>query len=184
VNGGSARGTRLAAVGPGTRALTDRVKESLFATLEAEGVVGPGRAFLDLFSGTGAGGIEALSRGSERATLVEKEPSAIRVIEENLRRTKVLGATVVRADVLVFLERDTEVRFDAVLVDPPYASDVLGPILNRLADPAAGWLAEDAVVVTRHFWRNAPDPKIGVLERYRDKRFGETMVTMYRKHHS
>jgi 16S rRNA (guanine966-N2)-methyltransferase len=179
---GSASGTRLAPAGPATRALTDRVKESLFGTLEAEGVVGPGKAFLDLFAGTGAGGVEALSRGSAAATFVEKDGGSVRVIEENLRRTKLEGAaTVVRADVLGFLDREIGVAFDAVLVDPPYASDLLGPVLERLADPRGGWLSDDAVVVAKHFWRDAPPSTFGVLELYRARRFGETALSFFRK---
>jgi len=177
---GRASGIRLAAVGPETRALSDRVKESLFGTLEAEGVVGPGKSFLDLFAGTGAAGIEALSRGSDRATFVEKDATALRVITDNVRRTRVEAATVVRADVSRFLEQQPSAAFDAVVVDPPYASDVLGPTLARLADPAAGWLAGGAVVAAKHFWRAAPAPQIGALERYRERRFGETMLTFYR----
>ena len=180
VIGGSASGTRLAPAGPATRALTDRVKESLFGTLEAEGAVGPGKAFLDLFAGTGAGGIEALSRGSDRATLVEKDGGSVRVIEENLRRTKLEGATVVRADVLGFLDRETGLAFDAVLVDPPYGSELLGQTLSRLAAAAGGWLAPGAIVAAKHFWRDAPASQIGGLERYRERRFGETMLTLYR----
>jgi 16S rRNA (guanine966-N2)-methyltransferase len=178
---GRASGIRLAAAGPATRPLTDRVKESLFGTLEAEGVVGPGRSFLDLFAGTGAGGVEALSRGSAAATFVEKDGGSVRVVEENLRRTKLEGATVVRADALGFLDREIGVAFDAVLVDPPYASDLLDPVLERLADPRGGWLAADAVVVAKHFWRDAPPSTFGVLERYRDRRFGETALSFFRK---
>jgi 16S rRNA (guanine966-N2)-methyltransferase len=180
VIGGSASGTRLAPAGPATRALTDRVKESLFGTLEAEGVVGPGTAFLDLFAGTGAGGIEALSRGSDAATFVEKDGGSVRVIEENLRRTKLDGASIVRADVLSFLEQQTVFAFDAALVDPPYSSDLLGLTLSKLANPAVGWLAAGAVVAAKHFWRDAPASQIGGLERYRERRFGETMLTLYR----
>jgi len=180
VIGGSASGTRLAPGGPATRALTDRVKESLFGTLEAEGVVGPGKAFLDLFAGTGAAGLEALSRGSDRATFVEKDGVSVRVIEENIRRTKLEGATVVRADVLGFLELPTALAFDAIVVDPPYASELLGAVLERLADPGRGWLSDDAVVVAKHFWRDAPRSNVDVLERYRDRRFGETTLSFFR----
>ena len=183
VIGGSARGTRLLPVGPDTRALSDRVKESLFGTLEAEGVVGPGRAFLDLFAGTGAAGIEALSRGSERATLVEKDADAAAVIGANLRRTGLGGGTLVRLDVRRFLDGDPAVHggpFDAVLLDPPYGSALLEPALAALGQPGRNWLAAAGVVAAKHFWRDAPASEIGTLERYRERRFGETMLTFYR----
>ena len=81
---GRARGRRLAAPGEGTRPLADRVKETLFAILEPEL---PGATFLDLFAGSGAAGIEALSRGAAHATFVERDRAAIGVIKSNLERT-------------------------------------------------------------------------------------------------
>jgi 16S rRNA (guanine966-N2)-methyltransferase len=177
---GTASGTKLAAVGPETRALSDRVKESLFGTLEAEGVVGPGKSFLDLFAGTGAAGIEALSRGSAPVALVEKDSGAARVIAENLRRAKVEGATIVRDDALRYLGGQPPAPFDAVLVDPPYGSELLEATLSLLANHASAWLADGAVVVAKHFWRDAPAAEIDSLERYRERRFGETMLTFYR----
>ena len=92
---GSARGVRLATPGPGTRPLADRVKQTLFAVLEPALYEA---AVLDLFAGSGAAGIEALSRGATRAVFVEKDASAVRTIHENLRRTGLDGpaAEVVR----------------------------------------------------------------------------------------
>lgn len=181
---GAAKGIRLSVPGPGTRPLSDRVKEALFATLEAEGAIGPGSAFLDLFAGSGAGGIEALSRGAARAVFVENDAAACRVIGANLARAHLANGTVVRADVLRQLDgpaTDAGGPFDAVLVDPPYASALVGPALDRLADAERGWLTDDAIVVTKHFWRDAPAPQIGALERYRERRFGETMLSFYRR---
>src|SRR5881392_3674445 len=91
---GSAKGIRLRAPGPGTRPLADRVKQTLFAVLEPD--LGEAR-FLDLFAGSGAAGIEALSRGAASATFVEKDARAATVIADNLRATQ-LGerATVIR----------------------------------------------------------------------------------------
>jgi 16S rRNA (guanine966-N2)-methyltransferase len=175
VIGGSARGIRLAAPGEGTRPLSDRVKESLFGALEAEGVVGEGRVFLDLFAGSGAAGIEALSRGSDRAVFVEHDAAACRVIEANLARAHLSGGQVVRTTASRFLEGEPA-RFDAVLLDPPYGSDLLGPALDVL-EP---WLIDGAVVVAKHFWRDAPPAQIGKLARYRERRFGETMLSFYR----
>ena len=83
---GTLRGVRLLAPGEGTRPLSDRVKQTLFAVLEAESI-GPWPApFLDLFAGSGAAGIEALSRGADRVVFVERDPGAARVIRENLRQ--------------------------------------------------------------------------------------------------
>jgi len=180
---GSARGLRLLAPGEGTRPLADRVKQTLFAVLEA-GSLGPWPvAFLDLFAGSGAGGIEALSRGAPRATFVERDRDAARVIAANLERTRLGGhATVLRADVLRILggaPEGTGAPFGAVLLDPPYDSATLVAALQRLAEPGAGWLARKAVVVAKHFWREIPPSSIGRLRQVRQRRFGETTLTFY-----
>jgi 16S rRNA (guanine966-N2)-methyltransferase len=183
VIGGSASGIRLLAAGPGTRPLADRVKQSLFGSLEAEGVVGAGTRFLDLYAGSGAGGIEALSRGAAVAVFVERDGGACEVIGENLRHARLAGGQVTRASALGWLEGNAErhgAPFDAVLVDPPYAEPLLAPTLERLADPALGWLAPGAIVVAKHFWRDEPAEQIGGLARLRHKRFGETALTFYR----
>lgn len=183
---GRARGTRLLAPGPGTRPLSDRVKEALFAILEP-GL--PGAAVLDLCAGSGAGTIEALSRGAARAVLVERDPEAVRTIEANLRRTGLAGAEVraVRGDALAALRAGGVAvgrgPFDLVLVDPPYDDPaLLEAILARLGAPEAGaLLAPHATVVAKHFWRHPPEARIGLLRSVRERRFGETTLTFYRR---
>jgi len=178
---GSARGVRLRAPGPGTRPLSDRVKQTLFAILEPDL---PGAAFLDLFAGSGAAGIEALSRGAASATFVEKDQGAIAVIDANLKATALAGptASVVRWDVVRWLgETHRDERFDVVVVDPPYAeTELLGRILEILGAPTAP-LAPGARVVAKHFWRDRPPERIGMLAAERDRRFGETALTFYRR---
>ena len=180
---GSARGIRLDAPGEGTRPLGDRVKETLFGVLEA-GRLAPWPApFLDLFAGSGAGGIEALSRGAPRATFVEQDRRAVTVIASNLARARLAErATIVSAEAIAFLRasRDLgQLGFGAVLLDPPYGDATLLLALERLAEPGASWLAESAVVVAKHFWRAAPPERVGRLVRTRDRRFGETALTFY-----
>ncbi|HET7829057.1 MAG TPA: 16S rRNA (guanine(966)-N(2))-methyltransferase RsmD [Candidatus Limnocylindrales bacterium] len=177
---GTARGVRLAAPGEGTRPLTDRVKQTLFAILEPrleDAVVA------DLFAGSGAGAIEALSRGAARAVLVEKDGGACRTIAENLRRTRLEDrARVVRRDVTAWLGDPEGATaggpFDLVLVDPPYAdTEALIRTLERIGEH----LTPDAVVVAKHFWRDAPPPRVGMLAAERGRRFGETALTFYRR---
>lgn len=181
---GSARGQRLVAPGEGTRPLADRVKQTLFAILEPDL---PGAAFLDLCAGSGAAGIEALSRGAARAVFVEKDRRAIAAIEENLRRAGLAGpsATVIRADAAAWLAGPgaAEGPFNVVLVDPPYAdSALLGRLLALLgADTAGRLLAPGARVVAKHFWRDRPPAAVGLLASERDRRFGETGLTFYRR---
>lgn len=115
---GSARGTRLARVPPGTRPVSDRAREGLFSSL---GERVPGAVCLDLFAGTGAMGIEALSRGAARCDLVDSSAAAVRAIEENLARTHLEDrARVRRADARGFLGGADE-GYDLVFLDPPYA---------------------------------------------------------------
>ncbi|MEA2519542.1 MAG: rRNA (guanine966-N2)-methyltransferase, partial [Chloroflexota bacterium] len=130
-------------------------------------------------------GIEALSRGAARATFVERDQGAIRAIRENLRRVGFPAGPaveVVEAEALRWLRRPAGVGpFDVVVIDPPYADTaLLTDALSALGDPAAGLLAPDAHVVAKHFWRDAPPDRIGLLASERSRRFGETALTFYR----
>jgi 16S rRNA (guanine966-N2)-methyltransferase len=177
---GVARGIRLDAPGPASRPLADRVKQTLFAILESDL---PGASVLDLFAGSGAAGLEALSRGAAHATFVEQDPRAAAVIATNLARTHLGGdrARIVRADALIWLARPdvgTAGRFDVVVIDPPYAQ----PDLLRAALAALGpHLAPGARVVAKHFWRDPPPAAIGLLASERERRFGLTMLTFFRR---
>ncbi len=178
---GSARGTRLESPPAGTRPLTDRVKESLFASLEASGARrGP---FLDLYAGSGAAGIEALSRGAPSATFVERDGHACNVIGNNLRRTHFEPAgQVIRGDVDGYLQQGAARSgepFSAVLIDPPYGEALLPDTLQLLGRREAGWLAPDATVVAKHFWRDELPQQVGDLRATRARRFGETTLTFY-----
>jgi 16S rRNA (guanine966-N2)-methyltransferase len=194
---GSAKGVRLLAPGAVTRPLTDRVKQALFSTLVAELDERWPVAFLDLYAGSGAAGIEALSRGAERAVFVERDERAARIIAENLRRAGVVGGRVVRTDAVRFLERapagaaradhgvaggdgETPARFGAAVVDPPYEDAGMVAALERLGDRRLGWLEPGAVVVAKHFWRDGPPERVGELRTIRARRFGETALTFYR----
>jgi 16S rRNA (guanine966-N2)-methyltransferase len=176
---GTARGIRLAAPGPATRPLGDRVKQTLFAVLDAD--LRDARV-LDLFAGSGAAGIEALSRGARSATFVERDHAAARVIDENLERTHLAArAVVVRADAVGWLTaRDPGAEpWDVAIVDPPYAgTDLLARALEALGQP--GLVAAGGRVVAKHFWRDAPAAQVGLLASERERRFGETALTFYR----
>jgi 16S rRNA (guanine966-N2)-methyltransferase len=129
---GSAKGTRLAPVPAGTRPMSDRAREGLFSSL---GPAVAGAAVLDLYAGTGAEGIEAMSRGARSAVFVDSAPAAARTIRENLRRTRLAqGAAVRRQDVRSAL-RSNLGQFDLVLLDPPYRAEPaeLDAVLAELA---------------------------------------------------
>ena len=176
---GSARGIRLRAPGDGTRPIGDRVKQTLFAILDPQI---RGARVLDLFAGSGALGIEALSRGAAVAVLVEKDAAAVRTIEENLERTHLAAdARVVRSDVVRWLAAESAPvhPWDIVLLDPPYADTMLlERVLEILGRP--GVLAPGGKVVAKHFWKTEPPARSGLLASARDRRFGETALTFYR----
>ena len=176
---GTARGIRLAAPGPATRPLGDRVKQTLFAVLDAE--LRDARV-LDLFAGSGAAGIEALSRGARAATFVERDRVAARVIDDNLRRTHLAArAMVVRADAIGWLAARGAGNepWDIAIVDPPYAeTDLLERALEALG--RHGVVTAGGRVVAKHFWRKTPPARIGLLASERERRFGETALTFYR----
>jgi 16S rRNA (guanine966-N2)-methyltransferase len=178
---GSAKGIRLTKVPTGTRPLSDMAREGLFASLA--GLVDGARC-LDLVAGTGAGGIEALSRGAEVATFVDRSAAAASAIRENLRRTRFEDAgTVIRAPVERWLAGTTAVQgaFDIVLCDPPYELDgeALGSVLAMLD---AGWLAPETwtVVVTRGHKSSIPVVPVHWAVR-RQLRYGDSLLTQYRE---
>lgn len=176
---GTARSARLEAPGEGTRPLGDRVKQTLFAILERDL---PGANFLDLFAGSGAAGIESLSRGAAHATFVESDDGAIKIITANLRRTNLADrATVTKADAHRWLNdnaRAREPKVTIALIDPPYDDTVA---LTTALDAIGPLLAPGARVVAKHFWRDGPPARIGLLASERERRFGETALTFYRR---
>jgi len=177
VTGGVARGLRLMGPGGATRPLADRVKQSLFGGL-ADRLAGA--RVLDLFAGSGAAGIEALSRGAAACDFVERESAAVAAIEANLRATGLAErARVHRADVLRFLRQaDDEIgRVDLVVLDPPYGDPAMLAALELLGGGAL--LAPEGIVVAKHFWRDALPVEVGTLREQRIRRFGETALTFY-----
>ena len=180
---GRAGGLRLEAPGPGTRPFSDKVKQALFSMAQAERPDVWDRPALDLFAGSGAAGIEALSRGAPAAVLVEKDGRACAVIRRNLERTRLADeARVVRRDALSYLAApEAPAPFGFVVLDPPYpqVADLLAA-LERLGTDR-GWLDESALVVAKHFWKDAPPQRLGQLVRERDRRFGETALSVYRR---
>jgi 16S rRNA (guanine966-N2)-methyltransferase len=178
---GTARGLRLRAPGEGTRPLADRVKQTLFAILEPDL---DGANVLDLFAGSGAGGIEALSRGAAAATFVERDQAAAAVISANLAATHLADrGRVIRADAIGYLRgrAAADGPFDVVLVDPPYAdTGLMDEALACLGNSEPLLLTRACWVVAKHFWRTPPAAAAGLLASVRTRRFGETALTFYR----
>ncbi len=170
---GTAGGRRLTApAGSSTRPTTDRVREAVFNALGSMDVV-QGAVVLDGFAGSGALGIEALSRGAASCTFVERDRSARVVVEANLAATGLdAGARVIGGDVHDHLARTSE-RFDLVLLDPPHAE----ADWERLLALVAARLAPDGVVVAE-----SDGPAVGPDDPTwmvgREKRYGGTVVQM------
>jgi 16S rRNA (guanine966-N2)-methyltransferase len=168
---GSARGIPLRAPRDrGTRPITDRVKETLFAIL---GERVPDARVLDLYAGSGAIGIEALSRGAASVDFVERSREALEALRANLDRTRLGDAARVHArDVERFLE-STDGTWDLVIADPPYEARAIVAPLRAVA----GHVAPGGLIVLKHFWRTEP-PTLDGVRLMRQRRFGETMLTM------
>lgn len=139
--GGEWRSRRLAFPDvPGLRPTTDRVRETLFNWLQP---VIAGARCLDLFAGSGALGLEALSRGAAEAVFVDRDPKVTRALEENLNLLGADNGRVVGSDVLTYL-RGGGRPFDVVFLDPPFRQSLLEPSLRLLTD--GGWLGPGARV--------------------------------------
>jgi 16S rRNA (guanine966-N2)-methyltransferase len=174
---GSAKGRKLRMVpDAGTRPVMDRVKAALFNILGADVV---SSHFLDLFAGTGSVGIEALSRGAERAVFVDASPRAVSTIRLNLDHT-CLGdrAEIVRADSFSFLHRKPLEAFDYVYVAPPQYQGLWQRAVQTL-DGAPDWLNPDAWVIAQMDpVEYQPLPLTHVTE-FDQRRYGKTLLCFY-----
>lgn len=159
--------------GSGTRPTSDRVREALFSALGSRGAI-EGAAVLDLYAGSGALGLEAVSRGAASVTFVESERRAAALIGANVRALGVEQARIVPSTVAAFLARAAGTAYDLVLLDPPYplGEDDLAHVLSLLSDV----LAEDAVVVVERSSRS-PEPRWpDGLVRDGHRIYGETVI--------
>ncbi len=174
---GSARGVRLKVPERATRPSTDRLREALFSMLQGRL---EGARVLDLFSGSGALGIEALSRGAQQAVFVEVRRAAVAVVEENLEKVNMAEQGVVlQRDVSAFLSGSGE-EFDLIFADPPYASNAGHDMAGALLDEAAlgPRLAQGGLLVLEvEAERDVPEaPRWRLLER---RKYGGSAILFY-----
>ncbi len=175
---GSARGRKLSSLeGQDTRPTTDRVKESVF------NIIMPytrDARVLDLFAGSGAMGIEALSRGAESAVFVENNRAAGEIVEKNLKDTRLFEkAKLCMGDALAFLENTRE-KFTLIFLDPPYDGGFYAPVLSKISERDI-LDAEGVLVLERR-----ADAQIEVPENFeivKDRKYGKTAISvlMYKK---
>lgn len=180
ISAGEHRGRRLQSPkGVRTRPTSDLLRQAMFNVVETR--IHGGRV-LDVFAGTGAVGLEALSRGAAAATFIERDRQALASLRANLANLE-LGsrARVITGDALVALAglaRAGE-AFDCVFVDPPYGSDLALRCVEVLAPGQV--LSDNALLVVQAFHKCALPVRIETLSRWWDRRYGETRLTVFRK---
>ena len=174
---GKAKGVTLATPdGLKTRPTTDRVKEALFSIVQFDV---PGARVLDLFGGSGQLGIEALSRGAQRAVFVDAREEACKLIRENLRRTKLeKEGNVIRSDYLDYLKRCRE-TFDIIILDPPYAEVFLENSLKLIAE--IDILQSGGIIITERPLEKELSMDFPGYSRSKDYKYGKVLLTIYRK---
>ncbi|HBG76796.1 MAG TPA: 16S rRNA (guanine(966)-N(2))-methyltransferase RsmD [Clostridiales bacterium] len=165
--------------GRSTRPTTDRVKESVFNILQPRLY---GASILDLFSGTGNLGLEAMSRGSRNAVFVERAPAALAVLRENCQAlhytdaVEILAQDVQRAISLLSARRGV---FDIVFMDPPYDSDLEAVTIAAL--DVSHLVADGGKIVVEHLLQDEQEDNIGGFIRYDMRKYGNTAVSFYGK---
>ena len=175
---GEHKGRRLTAVpGKGTRPTTDKVKESIF------NMIGPyfdGGWVLDLYAGTGGLGIEALSRGAERAVFVERDAKAFAVVQQNVAACRLQErAELYKNDAARALQAlaKRNLQFDLVFLDPPYAQQKIAEVIATLQE--RDLVADGAWIVTEHDTGVKLPDRIGKCVINRSAVYGDTAVTLY-----
>jgi 16S rRNA (guanine(966)-N(2))-methyltransferase RsmD len=176
---GSARGHKLKAPeGMETRPTTDRIKETLFNMIAYEL---PGCNFLDLYSGSGGIGIEALSRGADKAVFVDESNVCKKIIEENLVHTKLNAKAVIyQKEVKTVLDQlgQTNEKFDIVFMDPPYGKQLIEETLEKIKKNDL-LTSEGFVIVERATNKSMPEIKDMVL--WKEKKYKTTTMTFLRR---
>jgi 16S rRNA (guanine966-N2)-methyltransferase len=168
-------GRRIAVPPKGTRPTSDRVREALFNTLTAR-LDFDNTAVLDLYAGSGALGLEALSRGAAHATFVEDDPRAAAVIERNVTALGLTGASVLVRPVAKVLDAGADAAVDLVLADPPYAmaADEVDMMLAALAQ--RGWTASGTVVAVERRTSSPPLTWPDGWDTWPLRRYGDTRL--------
>lgn len=176
---GSAKGRELrAAPGETTRPIADRVKSALFSILNAQEMIA-GRRYLDLFGGTGAVGIEALSRGAAEVVFCERDPAAVRVLRHNLEATGVADrGRVVVGDAFTYLTRPGLPAFDVIYIAPPQYRGLWLKAL-RSVDARPELLTADGLAIIQIFPKEWVEPELTQLILCDRRRYGSTALYFF-----
>ncbi|MER7449696.1 16S rRNA (guanine(966)-N(2))-methyltransferase RsmD [Nocardia beijingensis] len=174
---GTAGGRRLRVPPSGTRPTSDRVREALFSALDAR-LDFAGARVLDLYAGSGALGLEALSRGAEHALLVESDRKAAAVVRGNIADLGLTGAELRVATVASVLQLGGAGDVDLVFSDPPYAVDDAAVLADLSALVERGWLRPGALVVLERSARSPETPWPAGFVPAKSRRYGETRIEL------
>lgn len=183
VVGGSLKGKRLNEFeGLSIRPTSDKIRQALFNILYQPHGGSEYKRVLDLFAGTGALGIEALSRGAEDAVFVEIDPAALLVINKNLENCRLSKARILRASACEAINRLSmkHEQFDLIFIDPPYASTLAVESLKAI-DAAPGILSDDGLCVVETSKRTPIDCELKNLLLIDERRYGDTLLYIYKK---
>ncbi|WP_026487216.1 16S rRNA (guanine(966)-N(2))-methyltransferase RsmD [Caldanaerobius polysaccharolyticus] len=173
---GTARGVKLyCPEGSDVRPTADRVKEAIFNIVQFNV---SGAVVLDLFSGSGALGIESLSRGAEKAVFVDKSKVSVRFIKRNLLSTKLMDRAMVFCMPVEKALKNLKGPFDLIFMDPPYSKGLIIPTLWEIS--RRGVLKDEGIVVVEHEAKDVLPDEIENLVRYKQREYGRTSVSFYK----
>lgn len=172
---GNKRGKKLKTLeGLDVRPTTDRIKEAIFSSLQFDI---PNCNFLDLFSGSGQMGIEALSRGARSATFVDNNIKSIQVIKDNLKETELFEkAIVLTSDGIEFLTQTSQ-KYDIIFLDPPYNMGLSQVSLSKIEN----CINQDGIIVCEHKYGEDIPKNVGEFEIFKNKKYGQIEITIYKK---
>lgn len=183
VVGGSLKGKRLGEFkGLSIRPTSDKIRQAIFNILYQPDEGFGFRRVLDLFAGTGAMGIEAVSRGAEEAVFVEIDPAAILVIQKNLENCKLGNARVLQAGACEAVNRLSmrHEQFDLIFIDPPYASTLAVETLKAI-DAVPGILSDEGLCIVETSRRTSIDIELITLRLIDERRYGDTLLHIYKR---
>lgn len=176
---GSARGHNLKAPkGENTRPTTDRIKEALFSII---GIIDESSTVLDLFSGSGAIGIEFLSRGAGSACFIDSDSESVKIIKENLEKTKLIEKSVVYKNGVekgIKTLGNKDMKFDYIFLDPPYNKELVMKTLENINNK--NLLKNNGVVIIEHETRLDLPEKSFNLVKADYRKYGDTSISFYR----
>lgn len=175
---GSRKGLIIKSIdGDSTRPTRDMVREALFSIISPRII---DSTFLDLFSGSGAIGIEALSRGASKAVFCDKNPKCVQVIKENIVKAKFEeSADVFCADYMLVLKKLKDSKFDLIFVDPPYNRGIGIDAISKISEYDI--LNDDGIIILETDTNEEVPENIGELEKYNYKRYGRNVLNLFKR---